>query len=91
VYNIGSGVGHSVHHVLEVARSVTGKAIPTLDAPSRDREPAVLVASIVRAEAELGWTPTLLNLATIVDDSWTWLRSRLGTTTPSLSGPGVAA
>jgi UDP-glucose 4-epimerase len=91
VYNIGSGVGQSVHQVLDVARSVTGNAIPSLDAPSRDREPAVLVASITRAEAELGWTPTVLNFATIVDDSWTWLRSHLGTTTPGLNSPGVAA
>jgi UDP-glucose 4-epimerase len=91
VYNIGSGVGHSVRQVLDVARTVTDHTIPTIDAPRRDREPAVLVASIARAEAELGWTPTALNLATIVDDSWTWLRSHLGTMTLSLDSPGAAA
>jgi UDP-glucose 4-epimerase len=91
VYNVGSGVGHSVREVIEVVRSVTGRAIPTVDAPSRDREPAELVASIVRAEEELGWVPARPDLTTIVEDAWTWLRSHLGTTTPRRTTPGVAA
>ncbi len=91
VYNVGSGVGHSVRQVLEVVRSVTGRAIPSIDAPSRDRDPAALVASIVRAEEELGWVPALPDLHTIVDDAWTWLRSHVGTTKPRLTTPGVAA
>ena len=91
VYNVGSGVGHSVHEVIELVRSVTGRAIPTVDAPSRDRDPAALVASIVLAEEELGWVPALPDLHTIVDDAWTWLRSHLGTVAPGRATPGVAA
>jgi len=91
VYNVGSGVGHSVHEVIDLVRSVTGRAIPTVDAPSRDRDPAALVASIVLAEEELGWVPALPDLHTIVDAAWTWLRSHLGTVAPGRATPGVAA
>ena len=91
IYNLGSGVGHSVREVIEAVRYVTGRAIPTIEAPSRDREPAALVASIVRAGDDLGWVPVLSDLHTIVDDAWAWLRSHLGRTTPGHHTPGVAA
>lgn len=91
VYNVGSGVGHSVQEVIEMVRSVTGRAIPTVDAPIRNDEPAALVGVIARAEADLGWVPALSDLHTIVDDAWTWLRSHLGRTTPGHNAPGVAA
>lgn len=91
VYNVGSGVGHSVREVIEVVRSVTGRAIPTLEATTRNREPAALVASIVRAEEELAWVPDLPDLHTIVEDAWTWLRAHLGRASPAPATPGAAA
>jgi UDP-glucose 4-epimerase len=91
VYNIGSGVGHSVRQVLEVVRSATGCTIPGVEAPSRDGDPSVLVASIARAAAELGWVPRRSELDTVVGDAWTWLQTHLGSTAPTLSSPGVAA
>lgn len=89
VVNVGSGVGHSVRQVIDVVRAVTGRAIPVVDAPSRDREPDTLVASILRAHQELGWVPAHPELHTIVDDAWTWLRSHLERTTPGLPTPGL--
>ncbi len=78
VFNIGAGVGHSVRQVIDVARSVTGHAIPTMDAPRRDGDAGRLVASITQVRDELGWVPVHSDLHTIIDDAWNWMRAHLG-------------
>lgn len=70
VYNLGSGSGFSVREVIEVAREVTGHPIPTVTAPRRPGDPAVLVASSERIRAELGWKPEKPDLTSIVGDAW---------------------
>ena len=55
VYNLGSGSGFSVRQVLETCREVTGVDIPAESGPRRDGDPAVLVASSARIQADLGW------------------------------------
>ena len=57
VYNLGSGTGFSVREVVEACRAVTGHPIPTVVAPRRSGDPAVLVASSEAAAAALGWRP----------------------------------
>src|SRR5699024_8965003 len=55
VYNLGSGTGFSVRQVIDACRRVTGRRIPVVDAPRRDGDPAVLIASSRKAIDELGW------------------------------------
>ncbi|MCW5943811.1 MAG: UDP-glucose 4-epimerase GalE [Fimbriimonadaceae bacterium] len=71
-YNLGNGQGYSVREVIEVVRKVTGRPITVTEAPRRPGDPAVLVASSVRARGELGWSPAYPDLETIVGHAWAW-------------------
>ncbi len=72
VFNLGNGQGHSVNEVIEAARRVTGHPIPLRDDPPRAGDPPVLVADASRARAELGWTPRIPDLDTIIAHAWQW-------------------
>ncbi len=74
IYNLGNGRGFSVRQVVEVARKVTGHAIPAQDAPRRRGDPAVLVASSDKIRRELGWQPRYPELEQIVASAWEWRR-----------------
>jgi UDP-glucose 4-epimerase len=76
VCNLGNGDGFSVRDVIEVAREVTGHPIPAREAPRRDGDPAVLVASAERARDRLGWKPQHTELTDIVASAWEWHRHR---------------
>ncbi|MEW6227522.1 MAG: UDP-glucose 4-epimerase GalE [Bacillota bacterium] len=73
-YNLGNGKGYTVRQVIEAARRITGRDIPTVDAPRRPGDPAVLVASSERISSELGWTPRYADLETIISTAWEWHR-----------------
>ena len=75
IYNLGNGRGFSVRQVVEVARQVTGHAVPAEDAPRRPGDPAVLVASSEKIRRELGWRPKYPELEQIVSSAWEWRRS----------------
>jgi UDP-glucose 4-epimerase len=78
-FNLGTGVGHSVREIVEVARAVTGRPIATVDAPPRAGDPATLVAKVERAARVLGWRATRTELTRIVGDAWAWkLRAEQG-------------
>jgi UDP-glucose 4-epimerase len=68
--NLGTGQGYSVQQVLDVARLVTGHAIPTVDGPRRPGDPAVLVAEATLAKRVLNWTAVYSDLTTIVKHAW---------------------
>lgn len=70
VLNLGCGVGRSVREIVEVAREVTGRTIPSVDAPRREGDPPVLVADPARAEEVLGWKATRSDPRTIVESAW---------------------
>jgi len=74
VYNLGSGQGFSVREVVEVARQVTGHAIPAVEMPRREGDPAVLIASSEKIRRELGWQPRFPDLKSIVQSAWEWHR-----------------
>ena len=76
VCNLGNGDGFSVREVIDVAREVTGRPIPAVEAPRRPGDPAVLVASSVRAREQLGWKPQHADLRDIVASAWRWHRRR---------------
>jgi UDP-glucose 4-epimerase len=70
ICNLGNGAGFSVRAVIDAARRVTGHEIPVVEAPRREGDPAVLVASAERARELLGWVPRHPELDDIVADAW---------------------
>jgi len=57
IFNLGNGNGYSVKEVMETARKVTGRPIPTEVKGRREGDPAVLIASSEKAKSILGWKP----------------------------------
>jgi UDP-glucose-4-epimerase GalE len=74
--NLGTGQGASVRQVIDTVRSVTGRDVPTSDAPRRAGDPSTLAADASKAREVLGWAPERSNLATIVADAWRWHAQR---------------
>jgi UDP-glucose 4-epimerase len=73
-YNLGIGRGYSVREVLDAARQVTGRDIPTRYGDRRPGDPAVLYADPSKARQELGWQARYTHLADIVATAWNWFR-----------------
>jgi len=71
-YNLGNGCGYSVRQVVDAARNVTGHPIPVIEEPRRPGDPAVLVASSKKIQAELGWEPKYPDLVSIIKSAWDW-------------------
>jgi len=76
VYNVGNGQGFSNGEVIETARRVTGHPIPVREAPRREGDAAVLVASATKFKEELGWEPSFPDLERIVESAWRWHQAR---------------
>jgi UDP-glucose 4-epimerase len=74
VYNLGNGKGFSIREVIAAARRLTGHPIPAIEAERRPGDPATLVASSVKIQRELGWTPRYPDLDTIIASAWEWHR-----------------
>jgi UDP-glucose 4-epimerase len=70
--NLGTGHGYSVMEVIECARKVTGRPIPTRIEGPRAGDPPSLVADAHKAETVLGWKPTISDLASILRSQWEW-------------------
>jgi UDP-glucose 4-epimerase len=78
-FNLGSGQGHTVREIVDVARRITGRPIATHDAAPRAGDPPALVAKVERAAKVLGWRAKRSDLPRIVSDAWAWkLRAEQG-------------
>jgi UDP-glucose 4-epimerase len=75
VYNLGDGAGFSVRQVIDVCAEVTGAQIGVDVTTRRPGDPAVLVASSERIQAELGWRAER-DLRAMAADAWEFTRSR---------------
>lgn len=76
IYNLGCGhEGYTVNEVIQCARAVTGRQVPTRTVARRPGDPAVLIANSELIAKELGWTPKQQDLGTIVSSAWTWVQS----------------
>src|SRR5690349_5558553 len=75
IFNLGNGAGFSVREVIEVCRSVTGKQIEVETGPRRAGDPAVLVASSAKIQAELGWRAER-DLRAMAADAWSFTQAR---------------
>jgi UDP-glucose 4-epimerase len=69
IYNLGNGTGCSVREVIDICREVTGRDIPVTVGPRRLGDPAILVASARRIQADLGWQGRR-DLRAMVTDAW---------------------
>ena len=69
IYNLGNETGFSVRAVIDVCREVTGHDIPVTVEPRRPGDPAILVASARRIQADLGWQ-SRGDLRAMVSDAW---------------------
>jgi UDP-arabinose 4-epimerase len=76
--NLGTGVGHSVREVINVAARVTGRDVPYREAPRRAGDPPVLVADASRAQSLLRWQPAFPALETMVASAWHWQETLAG-------------
>jgi UDP-glucose 4-epimerase len=71
-YNLGIGDGYSVREVVSACQKVTGRKIPVVEKARRAGDAPKLVASAEKARKELGWTPKLSGIETIVQTAWQW-------------------
>jgi len=70
--NLGTGAGRSVREVVEAARRVTGRPVPTVERPRRPGDPPELVAAVGRAASVLGWRVAHSSLEEILESAWRW-------------------
>jgi UDP-glucose 4-epimerase len=75
ICNLGSGEGFSVRQIIDLARRVTGHAIPVVERPRRAGDPAVLIASSEKARSLLGWNPQYSDVQSILASAWGWHKS----------------
>ncbi|MGR3741718.1 UDP-glucose 4-epimerase GalE [Companilactobacillus sp. DQM5] len=71
-FNLGSSTGFSNLQIVEAARKVTGKEIPTKIGPRRPGDPSTLIADSTKARTVLNWKPKYDNVEKIIQDAWTW-------------------
>jgi UDP-glucose 4-epimerase len=81
VFNVGTGMGHSVKEVLTAVEKVTGKKAPYTMGPRREGDPPSLVADSQKLQTKLGWRPQRADLERIVSDAWAFTQ-KLGSERP---------
>lgn len=71
VVNLGTGKGASVRQIVDLARSISGRPIPTEDAERRPGDPAAIWADTALARERLGWS-AVHDLTSILTSAWAW-------------------
>jgi UDP-glucose 4-epimerase len=72
VVNAGYGRGYSVRQVIDTVRAVSGVDFEVRQGPRRAGDPPSIVANSDLLRHELGWTPKLDHLPTIVGHAVSW-------------------
>lgn len=70
--NLGSGEPFSVQQVIDAAKRITGREIPTEYGPRREGDPPALYANPLKAQAVLGWKSEHSSLDNILTTAWNW-------------------
>jgi UDP-glucose 4-epimerase len=68
--NLGSEKGITVREMIEAARRITGRPIPSEDAPRRTGDSACLVAASSYAKETLGWRPACSDIDALIASTW---------------------
>jgi UDP-arabinose 4-epimerase len=72
VINVGTGRGWSVRELVDLAETITGRAVPVRIAPRRPGDPPELVSDPTRAREKLGWVPRFADVAQQMAHAWAW-------------------
>lgn len=75
-YNIGMGRGWSVREVAECVERISGRPVPTIEAPRREGDPPALVADVTKIAREIGWRARRTTLDQVIGSVLDWARSR---------------
>jgi len=73
VFNLGSGIGHSLNEILDVIRNVTGKEIKVVYKAKRSFDIPSIYLDICRAKQELSWAPSV-SLETGIEKTWKFVK-----------------
>ncbi len=68
--NLGTENGTTVKEIIDAARKITGKEIPSEDVERRPGDPACLYATSKLAKDLLGWEPKYSDVETLVKTTW---------------------
>ena len=74
VANCGYGHGYSVREVISSVEKIAGIKLNVREEPRRAGDPPSLVARVDKVRQELGWSPRLDDIDTIVRSSLEWER-----------------
>lgn len=77
IFNLGSENGFTVKEIIDTARKVTNREIPTKIGPRREGDIAISVASSQKAKEKLGWQTKYSDLKTIIRTDWQWRKNHL--------------
>ena len=72
VFNLGTGIGTSVLELIQAVKRIARKDPLVHRGPRRQGDPPKLVASFVKAERELGWTPRQSEIDFIIKTALAW-------------------
>ncbi len=72
IYNLGSQNGFSNRKVIEAVGRVVGSKVPYEEAPRREGDPAVLIASSEKIKKELGWQAKYTDIEEIIETAYKW-------------------
>lgn len=68
--NLGTEKGTTVKEIIDAARRITGKPIPSKDVERRPGDPACLYTTSKKAKELLGWEPKYSDVDTLVKTTW---------------------
>jgi len=71
VFNIGTGKGHSVKEIIDIAEKITGRKIKYEITDRRPGDPGVLIADNAGAKEKLGWSPKY-NIEYVIESAYKW-------------------
>ena len=72
--NLGAGNACTVLEVLKAVERATGRKVPVEISPRRPGDAVALYADTTKVRAELGWSPRLSDIDTVVSTAWTFHR-----------------
>ena len=72
VFNVGSGIGHSINEVLAYVQAVSNRPLQIDYKPARGFDVARVVLDISRATSTFNWIPQL-SLQDGISKTWAWL------------------
>jgi UDP-glucose 4-epimerase len=73
VYNLGSGIGHSVNQVRALVERVTGLPVKAIGYAARGVDVRSVVLCCTQMESKLGWRPAT-GLSQGIANTWQWLQ-----------------